>query len=95
MEQAAQVVGVQAVPPVQVAWQPVRVMPVDDARVPVVPGATADKVVVARQDVPVVEVAEMPGVAADKVVVNVKQIDWMPGVSYRVHSVRRTLFDLN
>ena len=85
-------VGVQAV---QVAWQLAGVMPVDDARVPVVPGVTADKVVVARQDVPVVEVAEMPGVAADKVVVNVKQMDWMSGVSCRVRSVRRTLFDLN
>jgi hypothetical protein len=92
MEQAAQVVEVQAV---QVAWQLAEGEPVDDARVLVAPGVTAGRAAVARQDVPVVGVAEMPGAAADKVVVNVQQVDWMPGVSCRVHSVRRTLLDLN
>ena len=96
MEQTALVVVVvQAVPPVRVAWQRVGVEPVDDAPGVVVPGVAADKVVVARQDVPVVVVAEVPGVAVDKVVVNAKQIDWMPGVSDRDHSVCSKEFDLN
>lgn len=95
MEQAAQVVGVQAALPVQVAWQWVGVELVDDALEAVVPGVAADKVVVARQDVPVVVVAEVPGVAVDRVVVNVKQIDWMPGVSDRDHSVCSKELDLN
>jgi hypothetical protein len=67
------------------------VIPVGDVRV-VVPGVIAGRAVVVQQDVPVVGVT---GVAADKVVVNVKQMDWMSGVSCRVHSVRRMLFDLN
>ena len=78
---------------VQVAWQPVGVMPVDGVRVPVVvPDVAADRAFVARQDVPVVVV---PGVAADKVVVNVKQMDWMSGVPCRVHSVCSKEFDPN
>ena len=95
MEQAAQVVGVQAVPPVQVAWQRPGVGPVDGAPGAAVPGAAADKVVVARQDVPAVVVVEVPGAAVDRVVVNAKQIDWMPGVSDRDHSVCSKEFDLN
>ena len=95
MEQAAQVVGVLAVPPVQVAWQRAEVGPVDDVPGAVVPGVAADKVVVARQDAPAVVVVEVPGVAVDRVVVNAKQIDWMPGVSDRDHSVCSKELDLN
>lgn len=93
MEQAAQVVGVQAV---QVAWQVVGVMPVDDVRVPVVvPDVAADRAFVARQDVPVAEAAEVPDGAAGRVVANVKQVDWRPGVPDRGHSVCSKEFDPN
>ena len=53
------------------------------------PGAAADKAIVAQQVVPVVEVA------ADRMVENVKQVGWMPVASGPVHSVCSMEYDLN